>query len=160
TPVAPALNCTVNEFVQYVEAKMAVPQGNRCPVLITATRRDFGGPLQFLGENLPPGVTVDSIALAADQNVAPGMLVAAPNAPLSASFAQLVGKLADPNQPNAQVAGITKQDCVMVRGQNQIAFFTEPMRALAIGVTQKVPFTLQVVEPKAPLVQNGQMKLK
>jgi len=69
TPVAPTLTCSINEFVQYVEPKLNVPQGNRFPVLITATRRDFGGPLEFVGENLPPGVTVEAVALAADQNV-------------------------------------------------------------------------------------------
>jgi hypothetical protein len=34
------------------------------------------------------------------------------------------------------------------------------MPSLAVAVTQKAPFSLTVVEPKAPLVQNGQMKLK
>jgi hypothetical protein len=160
TPVAPSLAMTVNEFVQYVEPKLVVPQGNRFPVLITATRRDFGGPLEFLGENLPPGVTVESFALPADQAVAQVMLVAAPDAPVGGQFGQLVGKLADPNQPMLQVAGLTKQDCIMVRGQNQIPFFVEPIPSLAMVVAQKAPFTLQIVEPKAPLVQNGQMKLK
>jgi hypothetical protein len=160
TPVTPRLDCSVNEFVQYVEPKFNVPQGNRFPVLITATRRDFGGPLEFLGENLPPGMTVESFALAADQSVAQVLLVAAPDAPIGATFGQIVGKLADANQPNVQVAGLTKQDCVMVRGQNNIPFFTEQMQTLALAVAQKAPFTLSVVEPKAPLVQNGQMKLK
>lgn len=160
TPVAPSLGLSVNEFVQYQEPKLVVPQGNRCPVLIAATRRDFGGPLEFHGENLPPGVTLEAFALAPDQAVAQVLLVAAPDAPVGATLGQIVGKLADPNQPNLQVAGLTRQDCVMVRGQNNVPFFVERLPALAIGVAQKVPFTLQVVEPKVPLVQNGQMKLK
>ena len=49
---------------------------------------------------------------------------------------------------------------VLVRGQNNIPFWTEPTKSLAMAVTQKVPFTLQVVEPKVPLVQGGQMSLK
>lgn len=160
TPVSPALALSVNEFVQYQEPKLVVPQGNRLPILIAATRRDFGGPLEFVGENLPPGVTLEAVPLPGDQAVAQVQLVAAPDAPLGFSLSQILGKLADPNQPQLAVVGRTRQDCVMVRGQNQIPFFVERLPALAVAVSQKAPFTLQVVEPKAPLVQNGQMKLK
>lgn len=160
TPVSPSLALSVNEFVQYQEPKLVVPQGNRLPILIAATRRDFGGPLEFVGENLPPGVTLEALPLPGDQAVAQVHLVAAPDAPLGFSLGQILGKLADPNQPQLAVVGRTRQDCVMVRGQNQIPFFVERLPALAIAVSQKAPFTLQVVEPKAPLVQNGQMKLK
>lgn len=160
TPVAPSLQLSVNEFVQYVEPKPVIPQGNRFPLLITATRRDFGGPLEFLGENLPSGVSIESFALAPDQAVAQVLLVAAADAPLGAKLSQILGKVADPNQPALHVASHTKQDCVMVRGINQVPVFTEPMSSLAVAVSQAAPFTLQVIEPKAPLVQNGVMKLK
>jgi hypothetical protein len=159
-PVTPQLDLSVNEFVQYVEPKLAVPQGNRFPVLINASRRDFGGPLEFLGENLPAGVTIESYALAPDLAVAQVLLVAAADAPLATNLSQIVGRLADPNQPSLVVTGKTRQDCIMVRGQNQIPFFVETLPALPVTVTQSVPFTLQVVEPKAPLVQNGTMRLK
>jgi hypothetical protein len=49
---------------------------------------------------------------------------------------------------------------ILIRGQNQIPFWTEPVKGLAIAVAQKAPFTLQIVEPKVPLVQGGQAKLK
>lgn len=160
TPVAPSLQLSVNEFVQYVEPKLSVPQGNRIPMLVTATRRDFGGPLEFAGENLPPGVAIESFALAPGQAVAQLLLVAAPDAPVGAKLGQINAKLNDPNQPAVLVGGRTKQDCIMVRGQNQIPFFVEPMPSLAVAVTQAVPFSLQVIEPKAPLVQSGQMRLK
>jgi hypothetical protein len=160
TPVTPQLQLTVNEFVQYVEPRLTVPQGNRMPLLVTATRRDFGGPLEFSGENLPPGMTIESFALTPGQAVAQLLLVAAPDAPIGAKFGQINAKLNDPNQAALLVGGRTKQDCIMVRGQNQIPFFVEPIPSLALTVSQAVPFTLQVVEPKAPLVQSGQMRLK
>ena len=43
----------VNEFQQYVEPIIAIPQGNRFALLINANRQGFGGPLKFVGENLP-----------------------------------------------------------------------------------------------------------
>ncbi|OYW16861.1 MAG: peptidase, partial [Planctomycetales bacterium 12-60-4] len=49
TPVVPKLELSINEFDRYQEPKLVVPQGNRFAMLVAATRRDFGGPLEFLG---------------------------------------------------------------------------------------------------------------
>ncbi|OYW14506.1 MAG: hypothetical protein B7Z55_15700 [Planctomycetales bacterium 12-60-4] len=48
----------------------------------------------------------------------------------------------------------------MVRGQNNTDFFVEKLPTLAMVVSQKAPYSLQIVEPKVPLVQNGVMQLK
>jgi hypothetical protein len=160
TAVAPELSLGIAEFQQYVEPKLAVPQGNRIPLLITASRRDFGGPLEFLGENLPPGVTIEHSGMRADESVTQVLLAAAPDAPVGGKIGNILGKLADPNQPNLNVAGRTRQDVVLIRGQNNIPFWTEPVKGLAMAVAQKAPFTLQLVEPKVPLVQGGQARLK
>ena len=159
SPLVPEALLGVNEFVQYVEPKVAVPQGNRFPLLVNANRVGFGGALDFKGLDLPAGLTVESFGMSADQGVAQVILAAAPDAPVAGKFAQLVGSLADPSNPNPP-SGMVRLPTVLVRGQNNIPFWTEPTKSLAMAVTQKVPFTLQVVEPKVPLVQGGQMSLK
>jgi hypothetical protein len=158
--VAAELSLGIAEFQQYVEPKIAVPQGNRIPLLLTASRANFGGPLEFLGENLPPGITIEHVGLSAGESVAQILLVAAPDAAVSGKVCNILGKLADPNQPNMNIVGTTRQDVVLIRGQNNIPFWTEPIKGLAVAVAQKVPFTLQIVEPKVPLVQGGQARLK
>ena len=159
SPLVPEALLGVSEFVQYVEPKVAVPQGNRFPLLINANRVAFGGHLDFKGLNLPDGVTVESFGMATDQGLAQVILAAAPEAPMAGRFSQLVGSLADPNNPNPP-KGEVRLPTVLVRGINNIPFWTEPTYSLATVVTQKVPFTLQIVEPKVPLVQGGQMSLK
>lgn len=159
TVVTPRLQLGVNEFVQYVEPHLAIPQGNRFPLLINANRQDFGGQLAFRGDNLPPGVTVESFGMSADQNVAQVILVAAPDAPVGGRFGQLLGSLDDASNPMPPT-GTVRLPTVLIRGQNNTPFWTEPTDALAMAVTQKAPFTLQIVEPKVPLVQGGQMALK
>ncbi len=149
----------VNEFVQYVEPKIAIPQGNRFPLIINANRIAFGGALDFKGLNLPAGVTVESFGMAADTNLAQLILAAAPDAPPAGKFSQIAGTLAEPNNPNPP-KGEVRLPTVLVRGRNQIPFWTESNYSLAMAVTQKVPFTLEIVEPKVPLVQGGQMSLK
>ncbi|MDX1967690.1 MAG: PPC domain-containing protein [Planctomycetaceae bacterium] len=160
TQVVPMLDLSINEFDRYVEPKLVVPQGNRFAMLIAASRRDFGGPLEFFGENLPAGVSVEMAPLSPDQAVAQVILSAAPDAPLGGAFAQIVGKLADPNQPLALASAMTTQHCTMVRGQNNRDFFVERLPTLAMVVSQKAPYSVQIVEPKVPLVQNGVMSLK
>ena len=159
TPVVPTLLLGVNEFVQYVEPHMAIPQGNRFPLLINANRQNFGGVLAFKGDNLPPGVVVESFGMSADQNVAQVILAAAPDAPIGGKLGQLLATLEDPNNPTPPT-GFVRLPTVLVRGQNNTPFWSERTQALAMAVTQKVPFTLQIVEPKVPLVQGGQMSLK
>ena len=159
SPLVPEVLLGVNEFVQYVEPKAAIPQGNRFPLVVNANRIGFGGQLDFKGLDLPAGVTVESFGMAADQGVAQVILAAAPEAPIAGRFAQLVGVLADPNNPNPP-KGEVRLPTVLVRGRNNIPFWTEPTYSLAMAVTQKIPFTLQIVEPKVPLVQGGQMSLK
>lgn len=159
-PVTPRLEASINEFDRYVETRLVVPQGGRLPMLIATTRRDFGGPVDFVGENLPAGVTIESATLSADQAVAQVLITAAPDAALGTSLAQIFGKLNDPNQPALLVSGKTRQDVTMVRGQNNRDFFVEIPPALGIAVSQKAPFSVQIVEPKVPLVQSGLLQLK
>jgi len=160
TPVTPKLEASINEFDRYVETRLAVPQGGRLPILIATTRRDFGGPVEYVGENLPAGVTIESALLAPDQAVAQVLITAAADAPVGSGLSHLYGKLTDPNQANLLVSGKVRQDVTMVRGQNQRDFFVELLPALGLTVTQKVPFTVQIVEPKVPLVQSGLLQLK
>ena len=159
TPVVATLALGINEFVQYVEPKLAIPQGNRFPLLINASRQNFGGPLVIKGENLPPGVVVESFGMSADQNVMQVILAAAPDAAVGGKLGQLAATLEDPANPTPPT-GFVRLPTVLVRGQNNNPFWTERTQSLAMAVTQKVPFTLQIVEPKVPLVQGGQMSLK
>lgn len=159
TRVQPKLELGVNEFVQYVQPIVAIPKGNRVPLLISAARRDFGGPLAFRGEDLPEGVTIESFDLAADQNVAQVLFTATPEAAVSGKLAKVIGVLNDPKQ-QTKVEGYLRHDAILVRGQNQRPVWTEPAHRLAVAVVEESPFSLEIIEPKVPLVQGGSMQLK
>ena len=159
SPFIPELPMGISEFVQYVEPKIAIPQGNRFPLIVNANRIGFGGVLDFKGLNLPAGVTIESFGMAADQGTAQVILAAAADAPMSGKFAQITGTLVDPNNPKPPV-GEVRLPTVLVRGLNNVPFWTEQNYSLAMVVAQKAPFTLEIVEPKVPLVQGGQMALK
>jgi hypothetical protein len=124
-PIKPALILATAEFVQYVQPTVSIPKGNRYALLLSAARYDFGGPLTLRGENLPPGVTIETPGMAANSTVMPVIFHATPEAANSGRLAEIIGSLNDPAQPNMKVEGRVEQPIVMVRGQNQIPFWTE-----------------------------------
>lgn len=160
TPIKPALTLGVAEFVQYVQPTVAVPKGNRFGLVLTAARYDFGGPLVIRGENLPPGITVESPGMTAGQSVVPVIFHATPEAQVAGTLADIIGALNDPNQPMLKVEGSVQQPMTLVRGQNAIPVWTEYTSKLPVAVTEEAPFELSIVEPKVPLVRGGQMDLK
>lgn len=160
TPIKPALSLSTNEFVQYVQPTVSIPKGNRFPLVLSAARYDFGGPLAIRGENLPPGVTVECPGIPANASVVPVIFHAAPDAANSGKLAEIIGSLNDANQPNLKVEGHVEQPIVLVRGQNQIPFWTERTDRLPVAVTNEAPFEIAIVEPKVPLVRGGSMELK
>ncbi|HEY3969252.1 MAG TPA: peptidase, partial [Planctomycetaceae bacterium] len=83
-----------------------------------------------------------------------------PEAAASGKLVEIIGSLNDPNQPNVKIEGSVQQPIVLVRGQNQVPFWTENTTKLPIAVTDEAPFEITIVEPKVPLVRGGQMELK
>ena len=159
-PVKPALTLTVNEFVQYVPPVVAVPRGSRVGIVLSAQRFDFGGPLAIRGENLPAGVTIDSPGMAANMTVVPVIFQAPTETELSGKLSGIIGSLNDPMRPDLKIEGSVTQPIVLVRGQNQTPFRTEPTTAIPVAVTDESFYDLHIVEPKVPLVRGGQMELK
>jgi hypothetical protein len=160
TPIKPSLVLTTNEFVQYVQPVVAIPKGNHFPLVLSAARYDFGGPLAIRGENLPAGVTIEHAPIPANASIVPLIFHATPEAAASGKLADVIGSLNDPNQPNLKVEGSVQQPIVLVRGQNQIPFWTEHTSKLPVVVTNEAPFDIAIVEPKVPLVRGGSMELK
>ena len=159
TPVRPQLNLSVAEFVQYVQPTVSIPKGNRFALMLNAARADFGGALTLKGVDLPAGVTIESPGAPANLSTIPVLFTAAADAPVAGAFVDLVGALDDPEK-KTMIEGRMRQDVVLVRGQNQIPFWTETVERMTVAVTEEAPFTIVIVEPKVPLVQNGAMQLK
>src|SRR4029079_10050543 len=48
----------------------------------------------------------------------------------------------------------------LVLGQNNVPFWTRTVDSLAVAVTEEAPFSIEVVEPRVPIVRGGTMDLK
>ena len=87
----------------------------------------------------------------------PVLLTAAADAPVGGSLVDVVGRPAD---ANLKIEGHLRQRTSLVRGQNNIEVWNQYTERLATAVVEEAPFTIEIVEPKVPLVRNGSMDLK
>ncbi len=156
-PVKPRLVMGLPERSQFVDVTIDIPQGNRTAALVSASRADFGGELAIDVKELPPGVTIETENMPANQTIVPVLFTAAADAPIAGRLADIVGKTTD---PALAIEGHLEQTTSMVRGQNNIPVWTHTEQRAAMAVTAAAPYSIDVVEPKVPLVRDGSMELK
>lgn len=136
---------------------VSVPKGNRYAMLVVANRADWGGPATVAFDKLPPGLTIVADPVDAGQGVTPVVFEAKPDAPVGGLLADMIAKPAD---PKAIAKSQTSLDVNYSIGLNNVPFHRHYHDRIAVAVTETAPFSIEVVEPKAPLVQNGSLYLK
>lgn len=160
SPIAPKLGLSVPpESLQRGTGTIAVsvPKGNRQSILVNAARADFGGDLKISAEGLPEGVTLEADTMAANLGTYPVVFTAKPDAPVAGKLSSLVGKHVD---PKVNVPSEFTQSIELVLGQNNIPVWTRTVEKLPVTVAEEAPFSIEIVEPKVPLVRGGSMNLK
>ncbi len=159
-PVAAKLVTSVpNESMQRGTGaiNVAVPRGNRQSILVNVSRADFGGDLKITLPNLPAGMTLDADPMYANLATMPVLLTAAADAPVAGSMSTVVGTHVD---PKVQIPCEFNQTIELVLGANNVNFWGRVAEKLPVAVTDEAPFTVEIVEPKVPLVRGGSMNLK
>lgn len=159
-PVAASLQLTIPPVARASQDRwaMAVPRGNRFATLMVANRANFGGGVGLSAENLPPGVSMLAEPIPENMSVGPVVFEAAADAPDGAALVELTGRHVD---PNVDVRGRYRQQIdLVIAPPNQTVYYSTFVDKLAVCVTDEVPFKIDVVPPKAPLVQNGAMDLR
>jgi hypothetical protein len=159
TPVVAALEVSIPKVAQYSQERqvVAVPRGNRYAVLLNVSRQNVGGEMVFAPERLPGKVTTACETLAANLTQVPVVFEAAADAPLGASLALPNFK---PTDAKVTVPSRFTTQAEHVIGPGQTIFWMNRVPQLAVAVTEAVPYKINVVEPKAPIVQNGSLLLK
>lgn len=136
---------------------VAVPKGNRFAFLAVGNRADWGGPAAVGFDKLPAGLTAVADAMDPGLNIVPVVLEAKPDAPVGGLLADLQVKPADPKAVATTRTDLDVNFCI---GLNNTPFHRLSVERVAVAVTEAVPFSIEVVEPKAPVVQNGSMNVK
>jgi hypothetical protein len=157
TPIEPRLTIGLPERTQFVDVVAPVPKGNRMALMLSAERDDFGGDVNLELHGRPAKVAAQILPIAGDLSEAPVLLSAAPDAPLAASLVDVTGTH---KEGDRTVEGRLLQKTMLVRGVNNREVWDYRGNRLAMAVTEAVPFHVEIVQPKVPLVQNGALELK
>jgi hypothetical protein len=108
-------------------------------------------------EKLPPGVTLTADQLDPGLNVIPVVFEAKPDAPTSGFLTSIT---AVPVDPNVKAPAKTEFDAVFSLGINNTSYARHYFDRTAVAVTEAAPYSIEVIEPKVPLVQNGSYNLR
>ncbi len=158
-PRIAAAEVTLNDRQSFEATTIEVPQGGRTAVLLTVNRKDVGGELKATFDALPPGVTAESPPLPVNYNQLPVVFTAAPDAAPGGTLTGITASFTQPeNQPPLETR--FHQQTWMVRGRNNVSVWSHFAEHAAVAVTKKLPFSITVDQPQAPLVRDGNMVLK
>lgn len=159
-PVEPALTLGIPRVRRYSQdrQRIYVPKGNRFATLISASRQNFGGELVLEGKDLPEGITMHAQPMPSNMSTMPVVFEASADAPLSGALVDFTAKL---NDESKNISGRFTNTADMIRGgPGQSIYWTTDVNRLAFAVIDELPFELEIVEPKVPIVRNGSMQLK
>ncbi|MCL4191629.1 MAG: hypothetical protein KJZ87_07770 [Thermoguttaceae bacterium] len=156
-PVEPKLTMTLPERVAFTDIVIPVPKGNRMAAMAGARREDFGGEVAVETQGLPPGITPELYPIADGLSDAPMLFTAAADAAAAGALVDLVGRH---QRDSLALEGHLEQRTSLIRGQNNVEVWNHYTNRMAVAVTAAVPFKVDIVEPKVPLVRSGEMQLK
>ncbi|MFP6899742.1 MAG: PPC domain-containing protein, partial [Opitutales bacterium] len=137
---------------------MPVPRGNRVATIMNVTRRNFGGELEFLAQGLPEGVVMHAPKVPANLTQVPIVFEAKENAPLAKSLVDLRVRHVDLEK---KIEGGFRQKLDLVYGPpNNRTYYESTLDRLVVAVTEKAPYSIQLLKPATPIMQTGSMSLK
>jgi len=159
-PVRPALTVGIPRVEQYGQYRQQiyVPRGGRFGTILNVSRADFGGEIVLEDAGLPTGMQMICETLPANQTQMPVVFEAAADAALSGKLVELPARHADPNQ-NIRGHFFNRAD-FLIGEPGQSLYRWKDVDRVAVAVVDEIPFSIEIVEPKAPLVRDGSMQLK
>jgi hypothetical protein len=159
-PVATALTLSIPRVDRYSQQlqTICVPQGNRFGTLINASKENFAGELKLLEDNLPPGIKMIAKPMAANLDSMPVVFEADANAELNGYLVDLQAQLIDETRV---IKGGFSNLADFANGEpNNAPYYQCRVDRLAMAVTQAAPFSIEIVQPQAPLVRDGSLELQ
>lgn len=145
---------TVNDthYRQFI----AVPKGGRYATLVNISRNNVSGDFKFDAQKLPQGVSLLTKNAPKDLGSVPLLFEATAAAPLGHQVSPV--RLL-PVDANTKVVGKLRQEFDIVRNGNVI-YYTQIEDRLPVAVVEEAPYSLEIVKPAVPLVNNGILDLK
>jgi len=138
-------------------AMIPVARANHAFALLNVTRANFDGPIDVDFRDLPPGVTITGGQIPAGQTQLPVIISASADAAPIGALADVHGVW---KNGDATLEGGFEHTIRMILGNNQTVFDSYQPTRLALAVTEDAPFSIEIVQPKAPMPINSARYLR
>ena len=139
------------------KADITVPKGNHAFMLMKVDRTGFNEDLAFEWLDLPAGVRAEHAPIAKGRSDIPVVFHADPEAPVAG---HMLGIQRTHQNEQRTLQGGFDLNVELVLGRNNVVFERYEMDRLAFAVGETAPFSLEIVPPKVPMVQSGNMRIK
>jgi hypothetical protein len=136
---------------------IAIPKGGRYATLVNIARADWGAPTILAFNGLPAGVSASHPEVEAGMTSVPVVFEAKPEAETRGGMAEF---LANPAAPKLVALPRTSLDINFCIGGNNVPYHKVFTSHIASAVTEKSAYSIEVIEPKAPIPQNGVYQLR
>ena len=160
-PIVPKLELAIPVLSQRRQQQRQVVTlgtGNCFTLLVTARRTNCSGAVKLRVEGLPEGVTATSSTIEADSHLGYVVFEAAEDAPRSHNLIKISGEL---ETESGTVVGQLTQSVGLVFGQpRQTVYHSIDVGTIPLAVVPRAPFSLEVDQPRIPLVQDGRLDLR
>jgi len=161
SPVQPKLMTYLPEMVinsSQERRAVPVPKGNRYATLLRVKRSDIGGDDTLDIQGLPPGVSFTTNKIDKSVDSVPVIFEAKADAAPGQKKFTIV---AQPTEAPASKNLLSKVEhrVEVTENGNQRAYYGVTEEDIAVAVTDEVPVTINAVQSKVPVLQNGSMNL-
>lgn len=159
-PVQPKLTLGIPRVRRYAQDRqqIVVPRGGRFGTIISASRANFGGELVLEDMQLPEGISIVAQPMPANLNTMPVIFECAADAPTSGALIDFRARL---NDESKNISGrFENRADFVISGPGQSLYVWKDVDRLPVAVVEELPFSLEIVQPKVPIVRNGSMQLK
>jgi hypothetical protein len=126
---------------------------------VRVKRQDVGGEMKLDALDLPPGLSVSAPVMDKSVDTVPVVFEAAADAAPAAQAFTFKAQLTEPPKDGTVVSAI-EHDVDIAENGNQRPYYTIRENKLPVAITDEIPVKLELVPPKAPLLQAGSLALK
>ena len=135
---------------------IAIPRGNRSLTFLGVQRERFDAPVELTLQGLPQGVGVQMQSVPSNRFLVPVVMSASESAASSGALVQVLGAAA---VGEGTIEGGFRQTIDLVNGPADAIFQPFSVDRMAVAIANPVPFQIEVLQPKQPLVVDGELTL-
>ncbi|MGF1583036.1 MAG: PPC domain-containing protein [Gemmataceae bacterium] len=157
TQFRPRLNLFLPRMTRRSQDRQTIiiPRGGRIATFLGARRTGIRGEVVPTFSGLPKGVRVSALPIERGRYLGLALFEAEANSPLAAKLIDVNGETGSP-----KIRGKFQQSIDLVSGPADALYHKVTVHKAALAVVKEAPFSIRLLAPKTPLVQDGKILLE